>query len=402
MWLHMGSFAPLRIRTASPKATGPAPYNLAPNNESLLDKSDLVFIDAIGAGFSRPLGDTKLQALWGTDADIDAFARGIERWLTINDRWNAPKFIFGESYGTLRSGGLSYRLAQDGVQLNGVVLLSSIMNYGRRAPGLDQDLINYLPSYASTAAYHHRIPAPADLGGFLAQARAFARGPYAQALAQGQDLSDAERTAIATQMASFTGLSVKYILDADLRVDLSHFRKELLRDQRRTLGRYDSRFTGIDVDASGEGPEYDPSDTGITGAFVSSFHHYLAHDLGFSTLMTYRPTYYSPSLTWDFSHRAPGSRGGGGKQAQADTALDLSAAMRENPHLMVYSLNGLYDMATPFFGTEYDLGHMQIDRTLRPNLRFAYYPSGHMVYLNTEALHSMKADLARFYDDAVR
>ncbi|MGI4876155.1 MAG: S10 family serine carboxypeptidase-like protein, partial [Janthinobacterium lividum] len=149
MWLHMGSLAPVRVRTDSPGATAGPPFQLVNNPDSLLDKSDLVFVDAIGAGFSRPLGDTKLQALWGTDADIDAFARGIERWLTINDRWNAPKFIFGESYGTTRSGGLSYRLAQDGVQLNGVVLLSSIMNYGRRAAGLDQDLINYLPSYAA-------------------------------------------------------------------------------------------------------------------------------------------------------------------------------------------------------------------------------------------------------------
>ncbi len=400
LWLHMGSLAPVRVRTDSPGATAGPPFQLINNPDSLLDKSDLVFVDAIGAGFSRPLGDTKLQALWGTDADIDAFARGIERWLTINDRWNAPKFIFGESYGTTRSGGLSYRLAQDGVQLNGVVLLSSIMNYGRRAVGLDQDLINYLPSYAATAAYHHRIPAPADLPAFLGAARVFARGPMAQALAQGQDLPDAERTAIAQQMAGFTGLSVKFILDSDLRVDLGRFRKELLRDQRRTLGRYDSRFTGIDVDAAAESPEYDPSDTGITGAFVSSFHHYLARDLGFSSDMAYRPTYYSQSLKWDFNHRAPGGRGGGATN-NADTALDLSAAMRENPHLLVYSLNGIYDMATPFFGTEYDLAHLQIDKTLRPNLRFAYYPSGHMVYLNTEALHSMKADLARFYDDAV-
>jgi carboxypeptidase C (cathepsin A) len=402
LWLHMGSLAPVRVRTDSPEATAGPPFQLINNNDSLLDKSDLVFVDAVGAGFSRALGDTKLQALWGTDADIDCFARGIERWLTINDRWNAPKFIFGESYGTLRSGGLSYRLAQDGVQLNGVVLLSSILNYGRRAPGLDQDLINYLPSYAATAAYHHRIPAPADLPAFLGQARAFARGPMAQALAQGQDLPDAERIGIAQQMSAFTGLSAKFILDSDLRVDLGRFRKELLRDQKRTLGRYDSRFTGIDVDAIAESPEYDPSDTGITGAFVASFHHYLTRDLGFASDMSYRPTYYSQSLKWDFSHRPPGQRGGGGGvQSAADTALDLSAAMRENPHLLVYSLNGLYDMATPFFGTEYDLAHLQIDKTLRPNLRFAYYPSGHMVYLNTEALHAMKADLVRFYDDAV-
>ena len=400
MWLHMGSLAPMRVQTDSPQSTHNAPFDMVQNNDSLLDKSDLVFIDAVGAGFSRPLGDTKLQTLWGTDPDIDVFARAIERYLTANDRWNSPKFIFGESYGTTRSAGLSYRLAQDGVQLNGVVLLSSILNYGRRSPGFDQEIINYLPSYAATAAYHHRLPSqPADLPQFLQQVRDWARGPYAAALARGQDLSDTERQAIAQQLAAYTGLSTRFLLDSDLRVDLQAFRKELLRDQRRTLGRYDSRFTGIDVSAANDSPEYDPSDTGITGAFVSSFHHYLTHDLGYQTDLTYRPTYYSPALTWSFAHRAPGARGPG-QTNTADVALDLSAAMRQNPHLLVYSLNGIYDMATPFFGTEYDLNHMQIDRTLRPNLRFAYYPSGHMVYLNTEALRSMKTDLARFYDEA--
>ena len=401
MWLHMGSISPVRVRTDSPASTHNAPFALVPNSDSLIDKSDLVFIDAVGAGLSRPLGDTKLQALWGTDADIDVFARAIERYITVNDRWNSPKFIFGESYGTTRSAGLSYRLGQDGVQLNGVILLSSILNYGRRSPGFDQEMINYIPSYAATAVYHKRIAAPADQTAFLQQVREWARGPYANALARGQDLGDAERQQIAQQMAAYTGLPVRFILDSDLRVELGRFRKELLRDQRRTLGRYDSRFTGIDVDAGADTPEFDPSDTGITGAFVASFHHYLTSDLGYVTDLTYRPTYYSPVLKWDFNHRAPGSRAGGATNT-ADVALDLSAAMRTNPHLLVYSLNGIYDMATPFFGTEYDLNHMQIDRSLRPNLRFAYYPSGHMVYLNPDALRTMKADLARFYDEATR
>jgi carboxypeptidase C (cathepsin A) len=399
LWLHMGSLGPIRVRTDSPQATHNAPFNYSDNNESLLDKSDLVFIDAIGAGFSRPVGDTKLAAFWGTDPDIDAFARGIERYLTAYQRWNSPKFIFGESYGTTRSAGLSYRLQSDGVQLNGVVLLSSILNYGRRDPGFDQELINYIPTYAATAAYHNRLASkPADIMAFLQQARDWARGPYAAALAKGQDLSQAEREAIAQQMSGFTGLSPAFILESDLRVELNRFRKELLRSERRTVGRYDSRFTGIDVDAAGEGSEYDASDTGITGAFVSSFHDYLAKDLGFETDMTYRPTYYSAGLTWDFKHRPPNARGGGTNNA--DVALDLAAAMRENPNLKVYSLNGIYDMATPFFGTEYDLNHMQLDPSLHGNLKFAYYPSGHMVYLNPEALKSMKADLARFYDEA--
>jgi carboxypeptidase C (cathepsin A) len=400
LWLHMGSLAPVRVRTDSPQATHNAPYDLGPNNESLLDKSDLVFIDAIGAGFSRPLGDTKLQAFWGTDPDIDAFARGIERYMTVYERWNSPKFIFGESYGTTRSAGLAYRLQEDGAQLNGVILLSSILNYGRRDPGFDQELVNYIPSYAAVAVYHHRSATqPTDLDAYLKEVRAWARGPYALALAQGQDLPADQRQKIAEQLSAYTGLPVPFLLECDLRVDLRRFLKEELRDQRRTLGRYDARFQGIDVDAAGDSTEFDPSDTGITGAFVSSFHDYLTHELGYETNLTYRPTYYSNGLTWSFAHKPPNTRGPGGT-SQADVAQDLSAAMRENPHLLVYSLNGLYDMATPFFGTEYDLGHMQLDRSLHGNLRFAYYPSGHMVYLNPDALKAMKADLARFYDEA--
>jgi carboxypeptidase C (cathepsin A) len=402
MWLHMGSLGPVRVATDSPASTHNAPYAIVANNESLLDKSDLVFLDAPGAGFSRPLGDTRLAAFWGTDPDIDTFARGIERYLTLYDRWNSPKVIFGESYGTTRSAGLAYRLQQDGAQLNGVVLLSSILNYGRRDPGFDQELINYLPSYAAAAAYHHRLSSPpADLPAFLREVRDFARGPYALALAQGQELDPAQRGAIAEKMAAYTGLSPAFVLQADLRVTPQRFRKELLRDQRLTLGRYDDRFTGHDIDAVGESPEYDPADTGITGAFVSSFHHYLTADLGFTTDLAYRPTYYSAGIQWDFRHHPPGSRSEFDVNS-ADVALDLSAAMRQNPHLLLYSLNGIYDLATPFFGTEYDLGHMQLDPALKGNVRFAYYPSGHMVYLNTEALKSMKADLARYYDEITR
>jgi carboxypeptidase C (cathepsin A) len=400
VWLHMGSLSPVRVVTDSPQATHNAPFALVANNDSLLDRSDLVFLDAVGAGFSRPIGDTKLSAFWGTDQDIDAFARGIERYLTINDRWNAPKFIFGESYGTTRSAGLSYRLQHDGVQLNGVILLSSILNYGRRDPGFDQELVNYLPSYAAAAAYHHRLSAqPADMTAFLHEVRDWARGPYALALAKGQDLDAGERTAIAQKMSAYTGLPADFILENDLRVSPSRFRKALLRDQRLTLGRYDDRFTGVDTDAAGESPEYDPSDTGITGAFVAAFHHYLTGELDYQTELTYRPTYYSAGNQWDFKHKAPGARGPNDTN-MADVALDLSAAMRENPHLLLYSLNGVYDLATPFFGTEYDLGHMQLDPQLKGNVRFAYYPSGHMVYLNPEALSQMKADLVRFYDEA--
>ena len=398
LWLHMGSLGPVRVVTGSPGASGPAPFQIVNNDDSLLDRSDLVFLDAIGAGYSRPLGDAKGETFYGVDQDIDAFSRGITRWIEINGRWNSPKFLFGESYGTTRSAGLAYALGAQGVQLNGVLLLSSILNYGIRSPGFDQVYVSYLPSFAAAAWYHNRLAnKPADLPAYLVEVRAFARGPYLAALQKGSDISDVERDAVARQMSAYTGLSVEFIKAADLRVDLNRFRKELLRDQRRVIGRYDSRFTGIDMDAAGESPEFDPSGEYITGTFVGALHSWLQDELGWKSDLAYWPSGKDVNQKWDWKHRGPGARY---PQQQPDVAMDLGAAMRQNPTLKVMSLNGWYDMATPFFGTEYDLAHMQLDPTLRPNLRFAYYPSGHMVYLNTDALRQLKADVARFYDEA--
>jgi carboxypeptidase C (cathepsin A) len=397
-WLHMGSFGPVRVLTNAPNPASPAPFKWINNNESLLDKSDLVFLDAIGAGYSRPLGDTPGKTFWGVDQDIDAFAKAIVRYITVNHRWNSPKFIFGESYGTTRSGGLAYALQDQGVALNGVLLLSSILNYGVRDSGFDRIYQTYIPSYAATAAYHNKLAQkPGDLDAFLKEARAFANGPYGAALAKGSDIPEAEKQAIAQQMAKFTGLSVDYILRADLRVDLSRFRKELLRDQRRTVGRFDSRFTAIDLDAAGEDPEYDASDVQVGGPYTASIHDYLERDLGFTTDLAYFRSGPGINQAWDWRHKAPGSNRAA---PVANTAQDLAAAMRQNPKLKLYSLNGIYDMATPFFGTEYDVSHMQLDPSLKGNVRFAYYPAGHMVYLNVDALKQMKADVAKFYDDA--
>ncbi|MDB5426132.1 MAG: peptidase [Phenylobacterium sp.] len=398
LFVHMGLAGPMHVMTDSPNATHGPPYTLTENHESLLDKSDMVFLDAIGAGYSRPLGDTKGTEFWGVDQDIDAFARGIQRYVTINHRWNSPKFLFGESYGTTRSAGLVYALQERGLQFNGVLILSSILNYGVRDAGFDHIYVTYMPSYAATAAYHHRIPVPADLNAFLAEVRDWAAGPYQLALAKGSNISEGELDATARKMSAYTGLSVDFLKRANLRVDLARFRKELLRDQRRTLGRYDSRFTGIDSDAAGENAEYDPSDTGIHGAYVAALHEHLEKDLGYTSDLNYWPSGPNINRAWDWKHKAPGSQFA---SQVADTAQDLGLAIRQNPHLMVYSLNGLYDMATPFFGTEYDLAHMQLDPTLRNNVRFAYYPSGHMVYLNQDALRQLKADVSKFYDEAM-
>ncbi len=401
-WLRMGSFAPIRIRTTNPEFIRPAPYDVGPNPDTLLDKTDMVFIDAVGTGYSRPLGDMKPSDFYGTDEDADAFAKAILRYSTKYSRWTSPKFLFGESYGTLRSGALAYQLQERGMALNGVVLLSSIMNYGYRQPGLDQVYLNYLPSYAATAWYHNRMPnRPADVATAVAQARAFATGPYMVALAKGQSISDAERDAVANQMSQLIGLSPDFIKRANLRIDLPRFQKELLRGQARTIGRFDSRYIGIDTDAAGERPETDASSDAISGAYIASFTDYLTGTLGYKTELPYRLSARDAAgWSWNWKHDAPG-RSGGGSQNSPNTAIDLAAAMRANPYLKVLSMNGYYDMATPFFGTENDLGHMMLERPQQANLRFTYYPAGHMTYLNPDALHRMKADLAGWYDEAV-
>ena len=401
LWLHLGSLGPMRIQTANPEYIKPAPYDFGPNPDTLLDASDLVFIDAMSTGYSRPLGDAKDSDFFGVDQDADTFAKAIIRYLTINGRWNSPKFLFGESYGTTRSGALAYQLEDRGVALNGVVILSSILNYGIRQPGFDQLYIGYLPSFAATAWYHNRVSnRPAELATFVQQARDFAVGPYASALAKGALISPQEADDIAQKLGYFTGLSPAFIKAADLRISLNRFRKELLRDRRLTIGRYDSRYTGIDPDAAGDSPEFDASDTAISGAFIATLSDYLVRDLNYKTDMAYRQSASElPGYKWDFSHRPPG----GGRQAQAapDVAIDLSAAMRINPYLKLLSANGYYDMATPFFSTEYDLNHMMLGPDLQKNLEFRYYPSGHMVYLNPDALHALKRDVADFITRAV-
>lgn len=399
MWLHMGSWGPVRVDTPTPTAVPAAPFHVVENRLTLLDDSDLVFVDAVGTGLSRPLGKAKGQDFYGVDPDIDSFARAIQRYLTLNNRWNSPKVIYGESYGTLRAAGLVYALQQRGIETNGVVLQSSILNYGARQPGFDISEVRFLPSYAAVAWYHKRLAnRPATLEPFLTEVRNWARGPYLTALAQGDNLPDADRQAIARQMSAYTGLSVPFLLSSDLRVPLSRFRKELLRDEGGTIGRLDARFVGTDVDAAGDEPDYDVADTSLSGPYVAALNSYLFGTLGYKTRLSYRPTFYQEigGGHWDQKHRGPNGR----NMALAATSLDLAAAMRENPHLKVLSLNGYFDLATPFFGAEWDLAHMQIAPELRKNITFRYYESGHMIYIAPEARAKMKRDLDQFYAEA--
>jgi len=402
--LHMASVGPMRVVTASPEATAPAPYQLIPNQYSLLDKSDLVFVDAPGTGFSRPVGKATIRNFAGADQDVQAFQKFIERYITVNHRWNSPKFLFGESYGTTRSAGLVDALESDGVAVNGVVLMSTILNYYVMAPGSDEQFIGNLPTYAAIADHYEKVQHKGkDLMAFLNEVRACARGPYAEALFQGHNLSAAQVDAIAAKVSAYTGLSAQFVKECSLRVNPTRFRKELLRDSRRIVGRYDARFEGTDVDAAGENPGYDPSGTGVSPAFTAAFHDYLENDLKYATKETYYPHGLNVNQLWDHTHRPPAAGGGRGPaQAYRDiyVAGDLADAMRKDPHLKVFSVNGLFDLATPFFITEFDLAHMELEPKLRQNIEFAYYPSGHMIYLNVDALKQLKTDLARFYTAA--
>lgn len=399
IWLHMGSFGPVRVVTQSPEATAPAPFAWVPNEYSLLDKSDLVFIDAPLCGFSRAVGKGTAKDFAGTDQDIKAFERFIVRYITVNQRWNSPKFLFGESYGTTRSGGLVAALQGDGISFNGVVLLSSILNYNIRNPGYDTEAVGYLPSFAAIAYHYNKVKRTGTMADWVEQARRFARGPYAEALQQGDRLLPGEFNDTATKVAAFTGLSVAYVKEAKLRISAIRFRKELLRDDERTLGRYDARFMGWDPDAAGETPGSDPSDTGISSVFVGAFHDYMQRELKYMNQETYYLTAPGVNQSWDFKHKPPGG-GARGEQSNADVAIDLADTIRKNPKLRVFSANGYFDLATPFFATEYDLSHMSLPGKLVGNVEYGYYPAGHMVYLNVDALKAMKADMVKFYSGA--
>jgi carboxypeptidase C (cathepsin A) len=402
IWLHMGSFGPVRVDAADAQATPPPPYKVAENPDSLLDKTDLVFVDAMGTGFSRILGKGESKDFYGTDQDVDAFAQFIQRYLGAAKRWNSPKFLLGESYGTTRSAALLSAMHGKGVVFNGAVMVSCYLNAWDdfNGPAFSNDLPYelYLPTMAAAAWYHNRLePKPADLAGLLKDVRRFALGEYAHALAQGSSLEAAERDAVAAKLHQFTAMPLSMILNANLRVSPDRFEKELLRGERRTIGRLDARFKGIDHDAAGESPEFDAADAAFSGAFTASFNNYVRAELKFETDDLYRPTNYPEvGREWDDRHRTAG-----GRFDMPDVAEDLRDVMSKNPRLKILTANGYFDFATPFFETEYTVSHMGLDDSLAQNISFAYYQSGHMIYLNGDARRQMKSDIARFFDGAL-
>jgi carboxypeptidase C (cathepsin A) len=336
------------------------------------------------------------------DGDVDAFSRAIVRYVEINRRWNSPKFLFGESYGTTRAAAVAYKLHVQDIDLNGVILQSSILNFARLQPGMDESFIDSLPTYAAAARVHERAAdAGASESAFLDNVRAFARGAYAAALAKGDRISAEEEDSVARQMSRYIGVSVEYLKRVHLRVEMEAFRKELLRDKGLVIGRFDARFSGPDPGTTGQYDPAtdDPATAGVNGAYLAAFRNQLSVDLGFTTTLSYRALFNAViEPRWDMHHKAPGIDE---RLTTPNTALDLAAVMGANPRLLVLSLNGLYDMSTPFFGTEYDLSHLLLPAELRKNITVRYYASGHQTYADPEALRHMKTDLDAFYAAAL-
>jgi carboxypeptidase C (cathepsin A) len=402
IWLRMGSFAPLRVQTSNDKSIPNAPFKLIENNYSLIDKTDEVFIDAPNTGWSRVIGVGEPKDFMGVDQDGRAFTQFIERYLTQFGRWNSPKFLFGESYGTTRDCVLANMLQEAGVQLNGVVLLSSILNFGLgglgggdQIGGGDWSFIGYLPTEAATAWYHHKAGQGQSLQGFLSQVTQFAGTTYLHDLAAGSDLSPAEFNNDVARLHEYIGLPEDYIRNANLRIPYFRFLQALLRNEDTVVGRYDARYTTWDLGANSDFPQWDPSDVGIDGAFVGLGLNYMTQTLGFKTNLQYRPTAYGGQLgaRWDMHHN--------GDDPPANVVPDLARAMTTNPHLKILSANGYFDFATPWYATKYTLEHMGLAPELQRNITFTLYPSGHMVYLNPQALVLFKADLAKWYDAAL-
>jgi carboxypeptidase C (cathepsin A) len=395
VWLHMGSLGPKHVMTAGDTHLPAAPYTMVDNPNSLLDVSDLVFIDMPGTGFGRLMGKDAEKTFWGIDGDAGAFARFIERFMTKYARWNSPKFIFGESYGTTRSAVLADLLENKyNTDLNGVILLSQIFNFTTDIdvpgvnPGVDLPYVLGLPTYAATAFYHKKLPTqPAALEPFLNEVEQFTMGPYAHALALGTDLGSDEKQQVAEKLREYTGLPVPYLLKANLRVSGPEFEKTLQDDSDMTTGRLDTRFSGPNLDPLSENAEYDPQSSAISSAYVSLFNDYVRRDLKYGDGQTYVPEVYGEEH-WDFKHD--------GNTVSVNVAPDLAEAMKTNPRLKVMVNGGYYDLATPFFAAQYEDKHLPIPQSLAKNIEYDWYESGHMVYVRDECVKQLHDRVAAF------
>ena len=396
VWLHLGVLGPRRVMMGDAEELLPPPYQLVNNEFSLLDETDLVFIDPVSTGYSRPVPGEEAKQFHGIEEDVKSVGEFIRLYTTRYKRWTSPKFLIGESYGTTRSAALSgFLQGRHGMYINGIMLISSILNFQTAYfnPGNDLPPALFLPTYTATAWYHKRLDddLQADLRKTLDEVEDFALNEYTLALMKGDALPDDERQQIVEKLSRYTGLSEDYIERTNLRVNIHRFVKELLREKRRTIGRLDTRFTGIDRDAAGEHHEFDPSYAAIQGPYTATFNDYVRRDLEFENDLPYEilANLYE---NWNYDKY---------KNQYVNVAETLRSAMTQNQFLKVLVANGYYDLATPYFATEYTFNHLGLDKSLQENVSMTYYEAGHMMYVHMPSLAQLKEDLAEFLQKSI-
>ena len=397
LWLHMGVLGPQRAVVTDAGFGTNGPFQRVANEYSIIDEADLVMIDPVGTGFSKPVGEATGEEFWGVDQDIKSVSEFIVKYITDNGRWTSPKYVLGESYGGMRTGGVAYYLlANHMVALNGVILVSPFMEMTTGFAGLGIDLPHamFLPTFAATARYHGALdPAPEDLEAFMQEVGDFALQEYAPALLMGNRLPDADRRQLLARLSRYTGLSEEYWDNANLRIDEGQFNKELLREKGITVGRVDSRFAGNTINRIGENAVYDPMLSAIGPGYLAAFMDYYRNDLEVEDVGNYT-VFGNIFLQWDWSHAQPDVPGF--KLPFPNTAIDLAFAMKQNPSMRVLVQQGYYDLATPHLATEYFVDHMDITEEQRKNINIAYYEAGHMMYIHEASLEKYKMDLAEF------
>ena len=396
-WLHMGVLGPKRIVVNDPVTTPAAPYRITNNNYSILDVADLVMIDPVGTGLSVPTGKAKFKDFWGVDQDIRSLSLFITQFLIEHDRMNSPKYLLGESYGTFRNAGVMNKLLGQGIAMNGVIMVSAVFDLRTLLfpPNDDLPYIVHFPTYAATAWYHDMVEnKPEDVYAFLDEIRNFTENEYTPALFKGDQITESDKQEIASKLASYTGTSAAYWAKANLRVTASEFFAEFLRDKGEIVGRLDSRFTGINQDLLSQEGSHDPQSSAISPAYITGFLDYLHRTLKVSKELTYSITAgRREGFKWDWSHE--GNKRWG-TQAAINTGFDMAQAMSRDPSMKVLILNGIYDMATVFYGVEHSINHLGLTKEIKDNIIMKYYEAGHMMYTHQPSLEKFKKDVADF------
>ncbi len=397
VWLHMGGLAPKRVKMLEDGGMPKPPFELVDNEYTWLTETDLVFVDPVDTGFSRGTSDENAKAAKGVEGDIATVGEFIRMYLVRNARWQSPLFLAGESYGTFRSAGLAGYLIDRGIAFNGIILISSILNMQTARFTLGNDLPYQLftPTYAATAWYHQKVDKnmrKKSIREYLDEVEAWVEGEYVQALSLGDRISEKHADKIAQDLAGYTGLPVEFVKDSNLRIEIHQFCKALKREDRRHVGRLDSRFMSWDHDVVDDKPEFDPSMNGIIPPFTSVLNPYFRNELGYESDVEYH-IIRGLGREWDWGNAMKG---------YSDTSDDLRSAMAKNPYMKVFIASGYYDLATPYYATEYTFSHMNLDPSVRGNIQIEEYPTGHMIYIEQESLVKMNDDCIKFIQESVK